>query len=98
LGNWKTTEITASSSAKYVYTSTGVKTTTYSGTTAGTPTYGNFTKAELWSAWLDDNVDQKAYCEFIKLTNNATAGGIKYGTDGQIYFNAYYINTGILTV
>lgn len=97
-GIWTTAEITASSTYKFVFTSTGVKTTTYSGTTAQTPTYSGWTTPELWGAWLSNSVDVKAYAEFLKLTNNGTAEGLKYNENGNLYINATYINTGTLTV
>lgn len=67
---WTTYELSPSDELlQYVYTSTGVKTTTYSGTTAQTPTYSGWTTPELWSAWLSSSVDTAAYAEYLKLTN-----------------------------
>ena len=98
-GIWTTTEIPAGPAYRYVFTSTGTKTTTYSGTTVNSTTYNadSWTTPELWEAY-QTNVGGKAYATFLKLTNGGTTNGLSYGTDGQLYINATYINSGILTV
>ena len=101
LGDWEEKEITLDSNSpkRYVYSSTGTKKTTYNND--GTPkqtTYHGFTTPELWSAYLNDSVNTQSYATLLKLTNNDKSQGLFYDNKGQLYVNASYINTGILTI
>ena len=97
-GIWTTAEMTADSSWPFVFTSTGTKTTTYSGTTVNTITYNadSWTTPELWSAYKA-GVDPKAYAAFLTLTNGGSVDAFDY-INGQLYINATYINSGYLAV
>lgn len=98
LGTWGTIELYPSdfSTTKYVFSTTCNKTTTYSGTTAQTPTYGSFVAAELWSAY-QEGVDGKAYTTFLKLMNGK-AGGLDYDKDGKLYIKGEFIESNNLLV
>jgi hypothetical protein len=99
LDKWTTSEPTSSSSYKYTWSCTGVKTTTYNTDgSANTPTYSNWTTPELYKAYISDAVDPFATAEYYKLTDFEKKEAITYGTDGKLYLNATYINTGALTV
>lgn len=98
LNAWTTHEPTSSSDYKYTWSCTGVKTTAYNANgTEKTPTYGSWTTPELYKAYIE-NVDPFAAAEYYKLTDFGKEQGIEYGSDGKLYINATYINTGALTV
>jgi hypothetical protein len=98
LGNWSTSEIPASSTAKFVFTSTGVKTTVYNEAGGSTTTYGSWTTPELWGAYASANIDQKSYATFLKLMNGKE-GGMEYDTtDGKLYIKSEFIKSNNILV
>lgn len=96
LGNWTTTEPSANSTNKYVWTCTGNKVTTHAWGNPNSPsldniittiTYESWTKPELWGAYGAANIDQKTYATFLKLMNGKT-GGLDYDENGNLYVKA----------
>ena len=99
LGSWTATDPGVNSTTNiYLWSCTGVKTTTYNDNgTANSPTYGSWTTPELYKAYIE-KVDPFSAAEYYKITNFGTKDAFGYGTDGNMYVNATYINTGALTV
>lgn len=55
-------------------------------------------KLEILYIYQSASTDPLQVATFYQLTNWGTAQGIKLDNDGNVYFNATYINTGTLTV
>lgn len=96
LGSWTTTESSANSTNKYVWTCTGNKVTTHAWGNPSSPsldnitttiTYESWTMPELWGAYGAANIDQKSYATFLKLMNGKN-GGLGYDEEGNLYVKA----------
>jgi hypothetical protein len=99
IGSWITTEPGVNDTThKYIWSCTGVRTTTYNVSGGEEPvTYGSWTTPELYKAYID-KVDPFAAAEYLKLTDFENKKTLTYGNNGELYINATYINTGALTV
>lgn len=64
----------------------------------GNISYQDWGTPYLSEAYLNDAVDTKSYAEFLTLTNFGVDQGLSYNSDGKLYINANYINTGALIV
>ena len=100
-GYWSTTQPTWQS-GRYIWTRSRItwtdQTVTYSDATlAQALNQANERAEEAFDAVedLDQNLDQDGI--FNRLTNNGKAQGL-FLSNGNVYFNATYINAGILTV
>lgn len=78
------------------------KTTAYDSNNNSTTTYSDVGEPYLLEAFFgsDDTspISTISYAEFLNLTNFGNAQGLSYNSDGNLYINASYINTGTLTV
>jgi hypothetical protein len=99
LGDWSTSEISASDEANFVFTSTGIRKTEYDESGNSTTTYGDWTTPELWDAYLNENVNGERYATYMKLLGeNSNKNGLYYTDSGALYINASYLDANTITV
>lgn len=101
IGSWWTTDPGVSTTNKYVWSCTGVKTTTYKDAagTVNSITYNSWTTPELYKAYTSNtNIDPLNYATFLRLSNFKSDQGNFYDDGGNMYINASLMNVGSLLV
>ena len=94
LNGWKINIPTSSKSTPNVWSIVGSYTKSN-----GVTTYGStWEQPKIYAVQNEINVNQQEYAAYCQLTNFGTKDVYKYGSDGKLYINATYINSGTLTV
>lgn len=87
---------------RYLWACPATKIIEYVGNDPKDATYQDVGEPYMREAFMGNNATSSistiAYAEFLNLTNFGKAQGLSYGSDGKLYINASYINTGTLTV
>lgn len=103
--DWSETHPTITETNPYLWACYVTKTTTYkynedkTEVIIDTITYSNASAPRLIEAYADNNaISADTYATFLSLTNFGKTQGLSYDSDGGLYINASYINTGALTI
>lgn len=87
---------------RYLWACSITKIVEYVGNDPKDATYQDVGEPYMCEAFMGNgatsSISTIAYAEFLNLTNFGKAQGLSYGSDGKLYINASYINTGTLTV